>query len=93
MNEFGCSPSVPLSTQLNTSRFARRSPHRSPRSQLVAHEQTNAILQAMHMIARLQTDVNLRDICDRLEATFEKTNGMQSLADVSFDGTLAQVRR
>ncbi|GMH83251.1 hypothetical protein TL16_g09534, partial [Triparma laevis f. inornata] len=60
--------------------------------QLVAHEQTNAILQAMHKVAKLPTPTPLRDICDQLEAQFESQGLLQAL-DGNFDGTLAQPRK
>ena len=34
--------------------------------QLVALEQTNSILQAMHKVAKLPSPVSLRDICDQV---------------------------
>ncbi|GMH78570.1 hypothetical protein TrST_g14216 [Triparma strigata] len=61
--------------------------------QLVAHEQTNSILQAMHKVAKLPSPVSLRDICDQLENDFENKGLLQALTEASFDGTLAQPRK
>ena len=62
--------------------------------QLVAKEQTNAILSAMHVIAKGGRRGTLREICEAIEADF-MTRGLAPTlgSEASFDGTLARPRK
>ena len=62
--------------------------------QLVAKEQTNAILAAMHLIARGSPGSTLKDICEAVEVEFTRRGLAPTLGgEASFDGNLAQPRK